>query len=290
VAPAVKLRVGVVNSTGWGVDSIFEAAGINVERLDVGDGSDISVITTALSHGMKPLVLYNPGPNGGLGGVSPATAASQVKALAEKLLPLGLTEIEFGNEVYYQENAATYAAQYDAAHQAVAGMGVKLLAVGTALSSGCGGYSTPTWISDFIHALPGGAGEVDAWTIHPFGPMSGYACVNNQNGFGWQTVKDWHDLAVAAGSTAPWYVTEVGQCVGGARCNQPVSEAAQGADMTQYLNDVVTKYPWVVFITFYTSRDDSTGQYGLLNSDNSRRPAFTALQNWVAANAASIDG
>ena len=291
-ASAGALRVGLNETTGWGADPLSTASGIDVERLGLGDGSDISEVTVALSHGMKPLVTYDPGSNGRLAGVSPATAAAQVKALAQKLLPLGLTEIEFGNEVYWDEDAVTYAAQYNAAHAAIAGMGIKLLAVATALAPGCGGYSTTEWIPQFINALPGGAAEVDAWTIHPYGPMNAGddSCVASPYGYGWDDVPNWHAIAVDAGSNAPWYITEVGQCLGGAGCHRPVSQQTQAADMTQYLNDVVSKYPWVVFLTFYTSRDNSAGQWGLLNDDNTPRPGFTALQTWMTTHATSVNG
>ena len=271
-----------MNTTGWRLDSIFTDIGITNTRLDVGDGSNISLVTTAVSHGIKPLVLYNPGPDGGLGGVSPSTAASQVVALASKLQPLGLDEIEFGNEVYYAETAQTYGAQYAAAHAALAGMGIKLLAVATAVQAGSAGNGNPTWITDFINTLPGGAGEVDAWTIHPYGPMTGAPSGSS----GWQSVEDWHAIAVADGSTAPWYITEVGQPLDGTRA---VSQATQGTDLTQYLNSL-SQTPWVVYFDWYTCRDDGTGQFGLLNNDNSPRPAFTALEAWMTANASSVDG
>ena len=246
---AGKIRIGVNDTTGWGVDPIFTVSGIYVERLGVGDGSDISEVTVALSHGMKPLVNYDPGTNGRLVGISPATVAAQVKALARKLLPLGLTEIEFGNEVYWGENAVTYAAQYNAAHAAIAGMGIKLLAVATALAPGCGGYSTTKWIPQFINALPGGAAEVDAWTIHPYGPMNAGAdtCAASPYGYGWDDVPNWHAIAVHAGSKYS-LVHHRGRPMPRRRWMQPGCQpATQAADMTQYLNDVVSKYPWVVF-------------------------------------------
>ena len=278
-----KLRVGVVDTTGWGLDRLFKRIGVTWTRLDVGAGHNLVLVHKARRHGMKPLVTYDPGVYGRLGGISPATVAAQVKALARKLLPLGLTEIEFGNEVYWGEKAVTYAAQYNAAHAAIAGMGIKLLAVATALAPGCGGYSTTKWIPQFINALPGGAAEVDAWTIHPYGPMNAGAdtCAASPYGFGWDDVPNWHAIAVHAGSNAPWYITEVGQCLGGAGCNQAVSQQTQAADMTQYLNDVVSKYPWVVFLTFYTSRDNSAGRWGLLNDGAAAAPAFTALKTWL---------
>jgi hypothetical protein len=275
-----KLRIAVMNTTGWGVDPIFTKIGVAWTRLDVGDGSDITMVRMALSHGMRPLVVYT-SDSEWLDGVSPSTAAAQVAALAHRILPLGLDEIEFGNEVYNGETATTYAAQYAAAHAALAGTGVRLLAVATALRSGAAGQASPTWIPDFIHALPGGAAEVDAWTIHPYGPLTGPADTG-----GWEAVRDWHTIAVDAGSNAPWYVTEIGQRLDG---SDAVTQAQQADDLTRYL-DGLAQYPWVVFFDWYASKDDSSGQWGLLNGDNTPRLAFSALQTWMAANAAHVDG
>jgi hypothetical protein len=266
---AGKLRIAVMNTTGWGVDSIFTNIGVTWTRLDVHDGSNITTVTTALRHGMRPLVDYT-GDSAWLEGVSPSTAATQVLALARKILPFGLNEIEFGNEVYYGESATTYAAQYAAAHAALAGTGVKLLAVATAVRSGAAGYGSPTWIPSFIHALPAGAAEVDAWTIHPYGPVSGLL----NGSWGWETVTDWHAIAVDPGSNVPWYVTEAGQRLDGSGA---VTQMQQAADLTRYLNEL-SQTPWVVFFDWYASRDDSTGQWGLLNAEDRPRPAFTALQ------------
>ena len=99
-------------------------------------------------------------------------------------------------------------------------------------------------------------------------------------------MKDWHGIAVDAGSTAPWYVTEAGQRLDGP---DAVTQAQQADDLTRYL-DELSQSPWVVFFDWYTSKDDSTGEWGLLNGDNTPRPAFTALQTWMAANAARVDG
>jgi hypothetical protein len=99
-------------------------------------------------------------------------------------------------------------------------------------------------------------------------------------------VKDWHAIAVDAGSNVPWYVTEAGQRLDG---SDAVTQTQQAADLTRYLNEL-SQTPWVVFFDWYTSRDDSTGQWGLLSSDNRPRPAFTALQAWMAAHAADLNG
>ena len=294
-----KLKVGVVNTTGWKVDSIFRRAGVRYTRLDVGDG-DLGQVTQALQHGVTPLVLFNPGSGGSLRGVFPSQAASAVVSLARDLNSLAsrypimnkLHVIEFGNEVYIDESAATYAAQYDAAHRALAANGLsswKLLAVATSLAC----YSAQAWIPDFLNDLPQGAGEVDGWTIHPYGSMtSDVGCDSaGPHGFGWPSVGAWHQIAVDYGSTAPWYITEAGQCIRtGTVCPSAISASEQAEDLTQYLNDTIAKYPWVELFEWYSSCDDTTGGYGMLNKyssglcGSSVRPVFTALENWIAAN------
>ena len=296
-----RLKVSVQNTTGWGVDSIFYEAGIRYERLDVGDGRNLSVIAKALSHGITPLVLYNAGSGGGLHGVSPSHAAADVVSMARRLNSLAarypimnkLRAIEFGNEVYLDENVATYGRQYAAAHQALAAAGLsswKLLAVGAAYCA----YGAQDWIPQLIAAV--GAAAVDGWTVHPYGSMN-----NDQGGcppgegFGWPEVLDYHNTAVKAGSNAPWYITEVGQCIRvGNGCSSPVSRWTQATAMTRYLRDTVSKYPWVVFFNWYTSCDDRSGGWGLLDENSagvcgatgrsSQRPAFKALARWLALN------
>jgi hypothetical protein len=278
-----------MNTTGWGVDSIFHNIGVTWTRLDVGQGGDLSQVDQAIADGMHVLPILSEGPDSNCTDLSPAQVGSDVAALAPKLKSRGITTLEICNESYLSETDAAYAAQYNAAHVALAGTGIKALAVATALSTNCGaGPANPNWIPNVIKDLPGGASEVDAWTIHPYGPMSGAeACSANPNGYGWANVTDWHNIAVAAGSTAPWYITEVGHCLSG--CSGAVSQAAQAADMTQYLNDA-KKMPWVAYIDFYTCRDDSSGQYGLLNNDNSPRPSFSALQSWMSINGSQVNG
>ena len=267
-----------VHSYMPGLMSKVLGAGVDWDRIDVGDGSNIASVQSGVAAGMKSLVLYNPG----LAGMAPSTAASQVLALAKQILPLGLHEIEFGNEVYYNGSTPqAYAAQYAAAHAAVAGLGITLIA------NAWGDYQTADgswsqmsagngWIHDFIAADPG---PVDAFSVHPYGPLG---AITDGNDEGEDMIPAFHAMAVANGVNVPWYVTEVGQNLGGNADFAGVSQTQQATDLTQYLNNMQTNYPYVTMLTWYEVVDDSSGQWGLVNSDASSRPSFTALAQWMS--------
>ena len=212
-----------------------------------------------------------------------------MRSLIPRLNALGITELELGNEAYRFLDAAQYAALYHAAHVAAAGR-IKLLAPATSdyYEQARGGRGS--WFQDLAAALPGGAGEIDAFTLHPYGPMTS-TCVD---GYGWPMMSPLHTESIHAGFDArlPWYITEVGQKVWGSEfeCQSAVSPAVQARDVITYLNDVRTRLPWVVFLSFYTSRDDSSGGFGLLDGHDVPRPAFQALKTWMRDNADEVSG
>lgn len=302
-----RLKVGVMNLGSYaylGAARIFHDAGINYTREDVGNGGSVPAscgggnVCAALQAGIAPLVLFED--------YAGSNMPSEIVNLARNLDSLAkqypimsqMRAIEFGNEMWQgtsgpAEDASTYGAQYDAAHRALAAAGLggwKLLAAATAI---CGDqYSSPAWINEVIAAQSSGASEIDGWTVHPYGPMNTDLTPDcpGPHGYGWPDAKDWHDIAVKAGSNAPWYVTEVGQCVGGFGCNRAVSLDEQAADMTQYLNDAARE-PWIAAFFWYQTYDDGTGWYGLLGNDqghfgepvNFQRPAFAAMKQWLAS-------
>lgn len=284
-----KLRVAVNNISGADADSRFKGIGVDWERLDIAPGDDLSYLRYVASDGMHVLPVFVVGPGGSLEGLTPGAVAADIAALTPRLRSLGITTLELGNESYRFLDARGYAALYDAAHHAAAGR-ITLLAPATTDYYEHARGGTSSWFRDLAAALPGGAAEVDGLTLHPYGSMTS-TC---GDGYGWPMLGGLHAESVAAGfsPSLPWYITEVGQQAWGSplECQPPVSEATQAADVTQYLNDVATKYPWIAFLAFYTSRDESTDGFGLLRSDNSVRPAFQALKSWMAAHAAQVTG
>jgi hypothetical protein len=329
-----KLKVGVMDLGNYNYPpfysaSLFSQLGITYTREDVDRGQDTGTcdgadyVCTALRNGITPLVLFE--------GYADGNVTTEIVNLAQKLDQLAATYpimnklhvIEFGNEVYWgtsgpAENATTYGRQYNAAHAALAAAGLgswKLLAVGNGLGTCVNSYTSPEWIDQVIAAQSSGPAGIDGWTVHPYGPMTtDFGCGAPGQGFGWPIVVDYHNTAVSAGSDAPWYVTEVGQCLGGAGCNDPVPmgnasdmpQAAgsapyytQAADMRQYLTDAggdtrtgaAARYPWIAALIFYQAYDDSSGWFGLASNGtnlsqpvNYQRPALSELERWIAAN------
>jgi hypothetical protein len=270
--------------------NLTEGAGVNSDRIDVGTGSSLSLVTSAISMGLKPLVLYNPS-----SGSSPATYAAQVQSLATRLKSLGLTEIEFVNEPDLNGwTPQTYAAAYAAAHTAIAGLGMTLIAYtvgdyeranGTWSQDSNGGG----WMRDFVAALPSpGAKMVDAWSAHLYGDS--ITTVEPQDS-GWAALTEWRSIEESLGSNAPWYITEIGWNTSN------VSDATQASNTTGVLNSALSK-GYVAGVWFYTIIDDGTGHYGLFNlqggassaSASDERPAFTSLASWMSAHASSTDG
>jgi hypothetical protein len=284
-----RLRVGVNNTFGADADSMFRGIGVSWERLDIGTGSGLRYVQAAVSDGMHVLPVFTAGQGGSLQGMTPAEVTSDLRTLIPQLTRLGVSTLEFGNEVYRFMDARSYAALYDVAHRVAAGRMVLLAPATTDWYEHARG-GKGSWFKDLAAALPGGAGEVDGLTLHPYGSMSAVC----GDGYGWPMLARLHAESLRAGFSAslPWYITEVGQEVWGnsLECQPPVSEAVQASDVTTYLNDAVAQDPWVVFLSFYTVRDDPGDGFGLLNLDNSPRPAFLALKAWMAANSARVDG
>ena len=270
--------------------SLTERAGVTSDRIDVGSGSSLSLVTSAISKGLKPFVLYNPS-----SGSSPATYAAQVESLATRLQGLGLSQIEFINEPDINGwTPQTYAAAYAAAHAAIAGKGMTLIAytIGDYQRAG-GTWSQDAngggWMRDFVAALPApGASMVDAWSAHLYG--NSITTVESQDS-GWAALSNWRSIEESLGSNAPWYVTEIGWNTAN------VSTALQASNTTGVLNSALAK-GYVAGVWFYTIINDSTGSYGLFNlmggassaSASDEQPAFTELASWMSAHASSTDG
>jgi hypothetical protein len=178
---------------------------------------------------------------------------------------LGMTELELGNEVYYHGSTAwEYAAQYRAAHEALAGSGITLIAnAWTDTQKPNGEWSQweshGGWCVLFVEAL----GYVpDAWSFHAYGPMSADGFGSGAYRTGWATVPRMIAYMKADHIYAPLNITEVGQpTYQGDDGNTAVTEAEQAADIKQYLTQAAE---WgLASIYLYEAIDTGEGGYGL---------------------------
>ena len=280
--PTTALKVGLIGFAGWGSgpsETIQKATGVKYTRLEPGvegwaRGKEL------VSEGITPLVLYNPG----LAGLSPATVAEGVKSFIPHMRELGISELELGNEVYYNGSApAEYAAQYRAAHEALAGSGITLIAdAWTDAPKPNGEWSDweagGGWCVLFVQAL----GFVpDAWSLHPYGPMSADHFGSGANRQGWATVPRMIAYMKADHIYAPLNITEIGQpTFQGSDGNTAVTEAEQAADVRQYLTQAAE---WgLASIYLYEAVDTSEGGYGLYSWPLKAKPSAAAFTETLA--------
>ncbi len=162
--------------------------------------------------------------------MSPAQVAEGVESYVPHLQELGLTELELGNEVYYHgSDPESYAADYRAAHEALAGSDITLIADAWTDSLPHGEWSQwesgGGWCVLFVKAL----GYVpDAWSFHPYGPMNADGFGSGAHRPGWATVPRMISYMKADHVYAPLNITEVGQpTYQGTDGNTAVTEAEQ---------------------------------------------------------------
>lgn len=282
--PPGILKVGLNGGlTGWGPaagETIRDATGVQYARLNPLEEGSWGPARELVSEGITPLVIYDPD----LQGMSPAAVAAGIDGFLPMMRELGLTEVELGNEVYYHgSTAAEYAAQYRAAHEALAGDGIALIAdawTDTPLSSG--GWSQwesgGGWCMLFVQAL----GYVpDAWSFHPYGPMNADGFGSGGNQPGWATVPRMIAYMRADGIYAPLNITEVGQpTYAGSDGEAAVSEAEQAADVRQYLTQAGE---WdLASIYLYEGIDTGEGGYGLYTWPLRAKPSAAAFAETLA--------
>jgi len=277
------LKVGLIGGlTGWGAtagETIRKATGVKYTRISpVAEGWGAG--RELVSEGITPLVLYDPE----MHGMSPAKVAEGVKSMLPTMRELGLTEIELGNEVYYHGSSAwEYAAQYRAAQEALTGSGVVLIAdAWTDAQKPNGEWSQweygGGWCVLFVEAL----GHVpEAWSFHPYGPMSADGFGSGAHRQGWATVPRMLAYMKADHVYAPLNITEVGQpTYEGTDGNTPVSESEQAADVRQYLTQA-SEWGLASFY-LYEGIDTGEGGYGLYKWPLKAKPSAAAFAETLA--------
>jgi hypothetical protein len=283
VEPETTLKIGLDGLTGGNNGSPDRAQAEIAERATDAKYDRVDVtsslparISEGVKWGIKSLVLYSPE----LKGRTSSKIESDMHKLATEMKPLGLTEIEFGNEVYFENgfNASEYAAEYKVAHAALAGDRITLIAnlwddsrTPNASIQSNGGWGKA--IASYLGYVP------DAWSLHPYGGMSEDDIGETQ---GWLVVPEQLKYMKQFGYAAPLQVTEVGQPVWTGTDGAPaVSEAKQAADVKTYIEDSAK---WGLAAFYYFAMADYTepggaseGGYGLYDVHLHARPAAKAF-------------
>jgi hypothetical protein len=281
------LKVGLIGGIfGWGTsvgETIRKQTDVRYTRGALGP-EGWSVVKEEVSDGVTQLMLYAPT----MAGMTPAAVAEGVRSYVPHMRELGLTELELGNEVYFHGSTPwEYAAQYRAAHEALAGTGITLIAnawIDTTKPNGEWSQweNNGGWCVLFVEAL----GFVpDAWSFHAYGPMKADGFGSGAYQPGWATVPRMISYMKADHVYAPLNITEVGQpTYEGSDGNPAVTEAEQAQDDKQYLDQAAE---WgLASIYLYEGIDTAEGGYGLYKWPLQAKPSAAAFAEALAGLAA----
>jgi hypothetical protein len=270
-------------------------------RLDAGNGvsgwyaSNMPAFITEVvtKYDVTPLILYNPAEPSKetLAGRPVDTVRSEVKALGEVMHGLGLKWMEFGNEEYFYEQPEEYARQYMAAKEALAGLGITLIAdawgdyLNTEKGKGHEYWSQVVngggWWVDFVNDVKALGGNLpEACSLHPYGPMTGHEYLGAGGGpAGWMSVPAMHQWMVEKHMAVPVWITEVGGETYGTSSEKD-TEASLAARTRQYIeNSDSWSYVHALFI--YSIRDTPEQGYGLFTADYKPKLAASAFGETV---------
>lgn len=293
------------------------------DNINQGDPNSLSLINASWARpaGLNILPVYESGNDGDgncLGG-TPGQVTSDMGTILPALKSDNIHVLEMCNESYLTLCAAQYAPLYNAAHQAIASFDaqnnykITLLSVegtdyyqshgynvaeGQGFTKTCAGND---WFTELAANLPGGAAEVDGFTLHPYpnNPAPDGSNINASgpaaDGSWWGMIPTQHTEAVNAGFTnQPWWITEAGITYPG----EVNSDAVKGQYLQYMLNDIIAgHYPWIAAFFWYSDTGNgSSGDWGLLNESSTNpfeiqeRGSFNDLQNWMSQHAGSTNG
>jgi hypothetical protein len=279
--------IGTDDGSGWGpapAKTLIEA-GIDWSREEVGYDS----ISGSVKDGFKVLgIVANTNDGTPLSKTNVTQWGSEV--VSQLRANPGISIAEAGNEMYLKGGVAEpvqYGRMYLAAVNALkaAGITTPLLFNNTG-DYPHGTWSSPTtwsrdssgggWLREAVNAVPGLASAIlaNGVAIHPYGTVG----ENKNDDYGVNAPAAEETTANAVlGSIPKFYITEFGYDLSSCGRDLGACSKAEQASKLTAAYDVFTADPHIAGVWWYQSHDDSTGQFGLMNNDNSIRPSFTAL-------------
>lgn len=276
--------IGTNGASGWGegpAETVL-AGHITWDRVEIGSASN--TVAQSLADGFKVLAI--------VGNVSDSTPLSQIEpsqwgaqVVSQIKANPGISIAEAGNEVYYKggvANPVQYGKMYLAAVNAMkaAGIHIPLLFNMWGDYTSTSGFSNDAsgrgWLRDAVNGVPGLAAAIVAngLSSHPYGSVG----ENYEDEAGVNALAAQEAIASSAlGTIPPFYITEFGYDMGSCGAfNGACSQQEQASELrTAY--EVFLADPHMEGIWWYESHDDSTGQFGFMNSDGSTRPSFNVL-------------
>jgi hypothetical protein len=283
--------IGTNDGAGWGEApaKTILAGHITWNRVEI--GGPYNTIPRSLAYGFKVLAIAgNIGNGTPLSQINPSQWGTEV-ANEIKANP-GITIAEAGNEMYYKggvANPVQYGKMYLAAVNAMNAAGIHIpLLFNMWGDYPKGSYSSPSgysrdgsgggWLRDAVNGVPGLAAAIlaNGLSTHPYGALT----ENYDDEGGVAAVPPQESVAHAVlGSVPTFYITEFGYNM--SRCGAPEGACSQqdqanklGAAYKAFLAD-----PHVDGIWWYQSHDDSNGEFGFMNSDNTTRLSFDTLSS-----------
>jgi hypothetical protein len=287
--PEPRMIIGVNDASGWGVESARLILGghITWDRFSVKAWAPAT--QTSLSYGFNVLgIVANLGDSTALAAVEPLAWGNEV--VNELTAHPQIAIAEAGNEMYLKAgtaNPAQYGRMYLAAVKAMRAKHIHVPLLFNMIGDyPHGTWSSPKgwsedakgggWLRDAVNAVPGLASAIleNGISIHPYGALS----ENNHDNWGVLAAAADERVAQAVlGAIPPFYITEFGYDL--ARCGRDLGACTklEQASKLRAAYKAFEADPHVFGIWWYESHDDSTGRWGLLNSNNTKRPAFGAL-------------
>jgi hypothetical protein len=294
--PSPRMLIGTNDGWGWGehVALTILHAHIAWDRVELRWSP--SSARSSTNDGFHVLAVVNAIPD-----ETPLSAIEANAWGAEVVQELranpGVSIAEAGNESYLKggvANPAQYARMYMAAIRDMKAAGITTpLLFNMTGDFPRGSWSAPTswsldsagggWLREAVKAVPGLAAAIlaNGISIHAYGEVG--EDVRDDTGIASAAA----DEAVAAsvlGAVPPFYVTEFGYDLG--RCGAPAGACSKPEQATKLkaAYKAFAADPHVAGIWWYESHDDSTGQWGYMNANNTKRAAFNALSRLALAN------
>jgi hypothetical protein len=285
--------IGTNDASGWGLQPALRirAAHILWDRVAISHSGYTKLLGRSLRDHFHVLgIVGNVDDQAALSTVEPQRYGESVVRQLRANPGIGIAEA--GNEMYlkaHRPEPVQYGRLYLAAVTAMRAAGIRT----SLLFNMEGDYRRPDsgewsldltgggWLGDAVRGVPGLAAAIlaNGVSVHPYGELF----ANRHDTAGVRAVAaDESVLRRDLGAIPPIYITEFGfnlaACGSSEGACSPNDQASKlKAAYAQFLSD-----PHVAGIWWYQSHQDSTGDWGYMNSDNSVRPSFAALARIAA--------